>query len=317
VTVYAAGALCWRTENSKLLVAMIYRGRYGDWGWPKGKVDPGECLAQTAVREIAEETGLKIKLGIRVGIQSYNLPSGEPKEVHYWAAKVTTNALAKHKFVPNEEVEEVHWVEAKDAFAKLSYPHDAEPLQRLLDLHEAQMLETKPVIILRHAKAMARSDWKKGESSRPLLAYGAQQAKALVPLLNAFGIKQVVTSPWRRCQTTVKPYAASKGLKIIERSQFTEFGTAKGPIRAERTVHDFVDTGKATVICSHRPSLPKILDSLSEYADPALEIALNEGRALRPGQMMVAHLTVGSKDKKGDYVGRRVVAVETYTSVLE
>lgn len=47
-----------------LMVAIIHRGRYQDWSFPKGKVDPGETLAEAAVKEIKEETGLKVKLGV-------------------------------------------------------------------------------------------------------------------------------------------------------------------------------------------------------------------------------------------------------------
>ena len=56
MTIYAAGAVCWREDSGKLLVALVNRARYDDWSWPKGKVDPGETLLETAVREIAEET---------------------------------------------------------------------------------------------------------------------------------------------------------------------------------------------------------------------------------------------------------------------
>ena len=104
MTVYAAGALLWRIEDSVLKVAIVHRGRYDDWSWPKGKVDPGEALPQTAVREIREETGLKVKLGVPLGIQKYRLPNKNKKEVHYWAAKVTDKSLAESRFVPNEEV---------------------------------------------------------------------------------------------------------------------------------------------------------------------------------------------------------------------
>jgi len=52
LTVFAAGAICWREEKGQLLVAIIHRSRYKDWSWPKGKVDSGETLPEAAVREI-------------------------------------------------------------------------------------------------------------------------------------------------------------------------------------------------------------------------------------------------------------------------
>ena len=56
------------------MVLLIHRTRHGDVTLPKGKVDPGETLPQTAVREIAEETGLAVALGVPLGVSSYPLP---------------------------------------------------------------------------------------------------------------------------------------------------------------------------------------------------------------------------------------------------
>ncbi len=60
VQVLAAGAVLWRPGpdgTHRPEVAVIHRPRYDDWSLPKGKVDPGETEAVTAVREIFEETG--------------------------------------------------------------------------------------------------------------------------------------------------------------------------------------------------------------------------------------------------------------------
>ena len=313
MTVYAAGALCWRVQEGVLLVAVIHRGRYNDWGWPKGKVDPGETLVETCVREIAEETGLKIKLGVSLGAQKYALPSGEGKEVHYWAAKVTDKALRKSKFKPSEEVSAVHWVPAAEVSSKLSYEHDKELVTQLIELHAKGSLETKPFVVLRHAKATPRSDWKKGESTRPLLPAGMVQARQLIGVLGAFGIKRVVSSPWKRCVTTVQPFARKFEKPIIKRSQLSELGNKKGPQRTEKVVGDLLEDGIATVVCAHRPSLPNILHSLDDYAAPSDRGAIEAGRALKPGHMLVAHL---AKDAKHP-LGRRVVSVETYAPFSE
>lgn len=310
-TVYAAGAVLWREEKGVLKVLLVHRARYLDWAWPKGKLDPGEVLPQTAVREIREETGLSVKLGMKLPVQEYNLPSGQPKEVHYWLARVSDSVLAKSKFKPDDEVAEVAWLTLDEARAKMTYPDDQVYLNYLEQYHAAGQLRTKPFVVLRHAKATPRADWKKDEGTRPLLPLGFDQAKAVVPILAAFGIKKVVTSPWARCLTTVEPYAKKFGLPIIKRHQATEAGNEKGPQRTEKVVRDLIETGKPTVLCSHRPALPSILDAVSEYASPAQEILIHEARALKPGHMMVIHLTIGG-DKK-----RKVVGVETYAPVVD
>lgn len=48
--VYAAGAVVWRLVEGKLRILLIHRTKYRDITLPKGKVDPGEMLAETAVR---------------------------------------------------------------------------------------------------------------------------------------------------------------------------------------------------------------------------------------------------------------------------
>ena len=52
--VYAAGGVLWRIVDEKVHVLLIHRTRYRDVTLPKGKVDPGEMLAETASREIYE-----------------------------------------------------------------------------------------------------------------------------------------------------------------------------------------------------------------------------------------------------------------------
>src|SRR6185437_15036650 len=73
--VYAAGGVVWRRVDGRLLILVIHRTAYADVTLPKGKVDPGETLAETAVREILEETGIRVALGIPVGVSRYRMPS--------------------------------------------------------------------------------------------------------------------------------------------------------------------------------------------------------------------------------------------------
>lgn len=312
--VIAAGAILWRIEKGELRVAIIHRSRYDDWSWPKGKIDKGETIPQAAVREIREETGLKITLGVHLAEINYKLPNGGDKQVHYWAAQVSDKVLANSKFKPSEEVEKVDWKSVNQARKLLSYEFDYVPLNNLVALFDAGLLETKPLIILRHAKALARSDWRGGKAvddgKRPLHDFGKQQAKALVSTISAFGPKQVVSSPWKRCRDTVLPYATKKKLAVIERHQLSELGNAKRPSRTSDVIMDFVARDKSVVICSHRPSLPTILKTLSTFAPLSLRKEINDAANLAPGQMLVAHVNRNGKKT-------RVVAVELQESLLK
>ncbi|NBS85923.1 MAG: NUDIX hydrolase [Micrococcales bacterium] len=200
--VQAAGALLWRRENGVLKVLLIHRDRYDDWSWPKGKLDKGESISEAAVREIHEETGLKVCLGVKLQEIEYKLDNGQRKIVHYWAAEVTDKALAQQNFVPDEEVGSLEWFTLPDAKKKLTYKHDVDPLKTLQVLDSNDQLETKPLIVLRHAKATPRANWVRGESTRPLLPIGRVQAAALTNILAAYGPKTVLTSRWKRCIET-------------------------------------------------------------------------------------------------------------------
>ncbi len=313
MTVVAAGAILWRLEKGELKLAIIHRSRYDDWSWPKGKIDKGETVAEAAVREIREETGLRVALGTYLAEINYKLPNGDKKQVHYWAAKVSDKALAESKFKPSEEVAKVDWKTAQQARKLLSYEFDEQPLNALLDLFERGLLDTKPLIVLRHAKAMARADWKGGKAvddgKRPLHDFGKQQAKALIKPLSAFGVRRVVTSPWKRCRDTVNPFAEKRQLAVVERSQLSELGNAKRPARTSNVIEDLLEVNKATVVCSHRPSLPTILKTIATIAPTDLRREISVATALRPGQMLVVHVNRTGKKP-------RVVSVELQESIL-
>ena len=296
--IYAAGAVCWREVKKDLLVAIINRSRYQDWTFPKGKVDGGESLPEAAVREVKEETGIKVKLGVPLQTVSYPLDKTKTKVVHYWAAKVSDKALASSKFKPDEEVSEVIWLKAEDAFAKLSYKYDRDLLKEVLNLRASGMLKTKPLIIIRHAHATPRADYVGEDGKRPLLPEGKKQAKELVRLLSAYGPKRVFTSPWRRCKDTITPYAKAHRYKIIDRGELSEMGNAKGPARTAKVAKKLFSDARSSVLCTHRPTLPTIAEVLASYAEPKLAKLILEAKTLKPGDFIVLHLTnVGPKPK--------------------
>jgi 8-oxo-dGTP diphosphatase len=303
--VLAAGALLWRIEDDVLKVALVHRGRYDDWSWPKGKVDPGETLPETAVREIREETGLKVRLGVPLGIQRYKLSNKNQKVVYYWAAEVSDRALQTSNFKPNEEVSGVHWFSAKEAKSRLSYTHDHEQLDLLLSLSQRKMLKTKPVVILRHGKARSRATWKDGEASRPLLSDGNAQAEALPKMLKAFGAKTVFSSPWTRCLSTIAPYAQSTKVKVKTSPEFTETANEKKPAETKFLFNNLINLNKSIVICTHRPVLPTMIEVLEDRSEKRLQTKLDNIAILKPGAFAVIHMSVDP-----DPILRRIVEIE-------
>jgi 8-oxo-dGTP diphosphatase len=297
MTIYAAGVICWREEHGNITFALVHREKYDDWGFAKGKQDPGEELCETAVREVEEELGLKVKLGRKISTIHYQVGSGEDKEVHYWASKVTDKILKRNKFVPNEEIARVEWHDAKAALKLLSYAHDKALLKQVLDLAGEGELETRALIVLRHAAATPRSEWKRGEAKRPLLPEGKAQALRLAIVLKAFGPKRLVTSPWERCRQTVLPYAENSGKKLISRSQLTELTNALSPRKTTAAVEDLFAQKNSALLCSHRPALPTIMQTLATRAVDEVKAGILAGDSLRPGEFMVLRMSTGKNAK--------------------
>jgi len=309
--VVAAGALLWRRENGVLKVLLIHRDRYDDWSWPKGKLDKGEAISEAAVREIKEETGLTVSLGVKLYELEYKLDNGNRKVVHYWAAHVTDKALAQQNFVPDEEVAELEWLTVPEAKKRLTYKHDIDPLKLLQSLDESDHLDTKALIVLRHAKATPRSDWSKGEATRPLLPIGRVQAAALTNILAAYGPKTVLTSRWQRCLDTVTPFISHYKIRLVKRSLLSERGAKLSPIRTRKLVKKFAKRKGGLVICSHRPALPTILNAISIFGDDEQQEMLTRAQTMKPGELYVIHLAKHPAAKSA------IVGIESQVPLFE
>ena len=234
--VVAAGAIIWRERKGKLEVLVIHRPRYDDWSWPKGKLDAGETPPVAAVREVAEETGLHVTLGVPLPMLRYPNGNGRRKEVYYWAATVLPDdspARAARPDVPRSvnEVDDMRWLSVEKAAKALTRKSDRTPLKALVKLHESRELRSRAVVVVRHASAHSRSSWPGAEADRPLTPSGVAQAEALIPTLAAFGVAAIVTSPWERCGATMAPYAKASGVALEVAEVLTEDGHRDTPGR--------------------------------------------------------------------------------------
>jgi 8-oxo-dGTP pyrophosphatase MutT (NUDIX family)/phosphohistidine phosphatase SixA len=308
----AAGALPWRRRNGQLEVALVHRPRYDDWSWPKGKLDPGEEWPVAAAREVWEETGCQVRLGRPLPSAQYIVEdrAGQraTKAVRYWAAE-----LVGGEGPLVNEIDEVAWLDVAAATDRLSYRRDHEQLRALVRADHAWALATWPLVFVRHAKAKARSTWKHADPVRPLDARGREQAKALVPILAAFGVTRVVTSPSVRCLDTVLPYAVATGYGTHIKVGLSEEGFAERPGRATHHLTQLLERGEPAVLCSHGPVLPVLLEQLAAIADSGgsfantAKVTLSEATrsGMGKGEVLVAHVV-------GTGPTARVVDIERY-----
>lgn len=158
----AAGAVLYRMDGGSARCAVVHRPRYDDWSLPKGKVDPGESLPVTAVREIAEETGFSAALESRIGTTAYPLKENTRKEVTYWSALASGGG-----FEPNSEVDDIRWLPVDEAKELVSYALDRKILTRFAAARPVDSV----LLLVRHAKAGAARNGvvttRRARSTRP------------------------------------------------------------------------------------------------------------------------------------------------------
>jgi 8-oxo-dGTP diphosphatase len=126
--VLAAGGVVVRDDGDGRRACVVHRPKYKDWSLPKGKLDPGESFEQAAVREVREETGFSCELGAPLGEVSYRDRKARPKLVRYWLM-----TPVEGEFAPNNEVDEVRWVDAGEAADLLNYERDSELVREALE----------------------------------------------------------------------------------------------------------------------------------------------------------------------------------------
>jgi 8-oxo-dGTP diphosphatase len=303
--IYAAGAVCWRLIDGKMHVLLIHRTVHGDVTIPKGKVDPGESLPRTAVREIEEETGLAVALGVPLGISRYVMPNAREKIVHYWAAEVTPEAIQRSTFVPNGEVAAIEWVTLKKARTYLSYEPDVVIIDAFAKLVDAGVTSTFALIALRHGKAVAPARWDGPDSTRPLTERGVAQAASVVETITAWKPRRIVSSTATRCVTTVAPLSAATGIPIKRTDKISQAALEDGTADVRGVIGKRVRSRKTAVLCSHGPVLPEILREMALATGTTLGSYISAAADLETGGFSVVHLS-------SDNPASGIIAIETH-----
>ncbi|NLE97797.1 MAG: NUDIX hydrolase [Propionibacterium sp.] len=278
----AAGAVVLRERNGSHEVLLVHRQAYDDWTLPKGKAIPDELRPATAVREVREETGVLIELGMRLKSIKYRVGKGSLKTVDYWRA----SPVAQYFHPPDREVDETRWVDVEEARTLLTYDDEFPLVAEALGLPA-----TTPLLLVRHGKAMLRKHWSGNDQSRRLAGRGRRQAVELIPLLEAYGVSRLVSSPAVRCFETLEPYRDYKGLQTETIDLLTEEEGTRDPDGVVACVKRLAASlGQPTALCGHRPVLP----------------AMHQGLGLKPRPMVVSEVTVIHRDRKGKNVGVEV-----------
>ncbi len=128
----AAGGVVLREHLGGLEVAIAGRQSDATWVFPKGTPDDGESAEQTALREVAEETGLAVRIVRPIGTTEYWFASRGTrfhKRVHFYLMEATGGDVAFH----DHEYDVVRWVPVEEARALLSFDNYREMLDRAVE----------------------------------------------------------------------------------------------------------------------------------------------------------------------------------------
>ncbi len=127
----SCGAVVYRKGKDGTEILLIQHKNGGHWAFPKGHVEKNETEEETALREIREETGLKVKLdtGFRQSV-TYSPKPEVMKDVIYFAAKADADAKAKAQ---EEEVDAFCWAKPEKANELVTYSNDRDVMNAFLE----------------------------------------------------------------------------------------------------------------------------------------------------------------------------------------
>jgi 8-oxo-dGTP pyrophosphatase MutT (NUDIX family) len=133
----SAGGVVYRRGQDGIEVVLCGRTAEGIWGVPKGTPDANESLEETAVREVGEETGLRVAIEAKIGtIEYWFARQGVRyhKFVHHYLMVATGGSLDDHDW----EYDKVEWFPLEEACKALSYANEVKMVRKAVALIEGQ-----------------------------------------------------------------------------------------------------------------------------------------------------------------------------------
>ena len=262
--VVAAGAVVTRKGRQGREVLLVHRPKYDDWSFPKGKQDPGEHVTATAVREVLEETGVEIRLGLPLLPQLYAVSGGRAKTVHYWVGHVVGDDDVSGYQV-NDEVDELGWFDLDSAKERLTYLDDIDLLEQFRSAPEED------------GGPGRRTPCQGGQARR--LGRARPQAAARTPRARPRRRRcrrSCTRSASRGCSAppapaACRPWSRSPGSTWCRwrRSRSSPRRSTTSPARS-RLLDTLMAAPGSSVLCSHRPVLPELFSAPRRRGGAAL-----------------------------------------------
>ena len=127
-----AGVIAFQRSENQLRLCVWHKPESDAWGIPKGFVDPGDTLPQTALNEASEEVGLRGRLvGQPIGTYNYSKWGSE-----FTVAIYLMDVTNQDEDWAEKSFRERHWLSPDEAREQLR----EHPVQRLLE-HAIELLD--------------------------------------------------------------------------------------------------------------------------------------------------------------------------------
>lgn len=120
-------------SSMSIEVVLVGRSHSGIWALPKGTPESGETLEQVAVREVQEETGLKVRLITYIGNITYSFVHDKiryQKQVRHFLFEATGGDTSLH----DAEYDVVEWFSIPEALRRLTYQNEVNILSQAEDI---------------------------------------------------------------------------------------------------------------------------------------------------------------------------------------
>jgi ADP-ribose pyrophosphatase YjhB (NUDIX family) len=134
----SSGGVITRFDGESLEVVLVGRARPERWSIPKGTPIPGETLEDTAMREVREETGLRVEILERLGDITYWFSARgvrHHKTVHFYLLEAVGGNLEDHDW----ENDYVAWVAEDDARRRMSFASEIAIVERAIERSRARL----------------------------------------------------------------------------------------------------------------------------------------------------------------------------------
>lgn len=127
--VLKAGAIILSKEDRRN-IALLYRGKQGDWTFPKGHVDGGEVPEEAVAREVLEETGLSVKIILELPDHIYENETEGKVVVKMYLVSSLDDLQMKLEF-PTDDIQ---WIPYNEVAGKLTYENLSEYFKSVLPI---------------------------------------------------------------------------------------------------------------------------------------------------------------------------------------